>query len=361
MARRGSNRGRGGGRGTKVLTFPAFPSGGIIQPFAEQSDNRRARRAESDSSSLASRKAVTAQSDALGEAAPSAERALRQLGKSVFSSSTTTTTTTTAAAKTEATSPQLSRKQASIVNTRLRKRKQGTQVNHHHKKPQLSMSTALPETNGKPFYEQRMAIAPAKCLLSEEGFRRLSGMLADRYVERGADGTYCVHPDQKLFDAQIAAAKGVNELSDDQIRYLFYRIEDELRDLAAHGRSKRHRLFMADRNDILNFAMPFNEYTDRQRTLIRNLCQDHLRIKSGFNDFYVMQVLIPEACIRIHMEVHGTTFEESDGFLDPGLVNLKEAIESLDATSREGTQAKITLTSILGSNENERTIMGTVK
>ncbi|XP_022652576.1 uncharacterized protein LOC111268702 isoform X1 [Varroa jacobsoni] len=41
MARRGSNRGRGGGRGTKVLTFPAFPSGGIIQPFAEQSDNRK--------------------------------------------------------------------------------------------------------------------------------------------------------------------------------------------------------------------------------------------------------------------------------------------------------------------------------
>lgn len=196
---------------------------------------------------------------------------------------------------------------------------------------QMKMETT-PLRLKRSYYTQKMADAPAKCLLPDDRFRRLNGLITDRYIERDDEGNYSVHPEQHLFDGQIEAVHDVSELTDDHIRYLFFCIEDQLRAIAGEGKSLRHRLFMADRGDVLNFAMPFMEFTDSQRTLIRNLCQDHLRIKSGFNDFYLMQVLIPEACIRIHMAVHGTTFEISDKALDPGLIDLEEAIRDLQRT-----------------------------
>ncbi|OQR70628.1 hypothetical protein BIW11_11509 [Tropilaelaps mercedesae] len=344
MARRGMNRRGGGGPKStgKPASFPQFTSGGALQQFAEQPDSRRTRAAGSNISEMVSSNAEPAEAVVADKVQPSTKRTRRQLRISPFSS----TAREPALAPTVELNSAVSfpRTEVALKEKARPQRSNNSIASAGHRGQEWHVGEVQP-TNACS-YQQEMAVAPKKCLLSDERFRRLSGMVTDRYVERGPDGCYQVHPEQELFDGQISTAQSVDELSDDQIRYLFYRIEDDLRGLAADGRSTRHRLFMADRSDVLNFAMPFSEYTDRQRTLIRNLCQDHLRIKSGFNDFYLMQVIIPEACIRIHMAVHGTTFEESDAALDPGLVNLKEAVDNLDMSGQIPT-TRVTLASIL--------------
>ncbi|XP_003745620.2 uncharacterized protein LOC100899853 [Galendromus occidentalis] len=180
---------------------------------------------------------------------------------------------------------------------------------------------ASPEkTDAQKRLRHNKASAPEKCLMSDLMF----GWTKEN--QDRIDKKSYSDKEISLLEAEISRLRSLKSLTESHIRYLFYKLEHEI-PLVAVGEPlrQRHVLFMNEQSALLDNAIPITAVSPTQLDLIRKLCMDHFNQEHGFNILYVVRVLLPEVIIRMHMLVHGTSYEESDKQTDIGLVDLNKA------------------------------------
>lgn len=124
--------------------------------------------------------------------------------------------------------------------------------------------------------------------------------------------------------------ESIKDLNIDQLQRMVYKNEAYLRQIF-EGKvlCERHQAFKAGGSEKreLNYESRIGQFTDEQvdgvvKALMGIFCKRHMKYFD-----YLMQVLLPEALIKMHMDIYGTTHDKSDIALastyNPKLYSLK--------------------------------------